>query len=136
MSNLIHIDKDYKQWIQSLSHRFRQSQIKASVHVNQEMLRFYWELGSEIVALNVEERWGEGIMQSISQDLKDALPGVSGLSPTNLYYCKKWFLTYYQEFINLQQPVVKKCLSHFRVKFTTTRCKNSRSVNWRNRNTL
>ena len=103
MSNLIHIDKDYKQWIQSLSQCFRQSQIKASVHVNQEMLRFYWELGSEIVALNVEERWGEGIMQSISQDLKDALPGISGLSPTNLYYCKKWFLTYYQEFLNLQQ---------------------------------
>ena len=58
MSNLIHIDKDYKQWIQSLSQRFRQSQIKAAVHVNQEMLRFYWELGGEIVALNVEERWG------------------------------------------------------------------------------
>ena len=113
MSNLIHIDKDYKQWIQSLSQRFRQSQIKASVHVNQEMLRFYWELGSEIVALNVEERWGEGIMQSISQDLKDALPGVSGLSPTNLYYCKKWFLTYYQEFINLQQPVVKNASRTF-----------------------
>lgn len=107
MSNLIHIDKDYKQWIQSLSQRFHQSQIKAAVHVNQEMLRFYWELGSEIVALNVEERWGDGIMQSISQDLKEALPGISGLSPTNLYYCKKWFLTYYQEFINLQQPVVK-----------------------------
>ena len=113
MSNLIHIDKDYKQWILSLSQRFRQSQIKASVHVNQEMLRFYWELGSEIVALNVEERWGEGIMQSISQDLKDALPGVSGLSPTNLYYCKKWFLTYYQEFINLQQPVVKNASHTF-----------------------
>ena len=113
MSNLIHIDKDYKQWIQSLSQRFRQSQIKASVHVNQEMLRFYWELGSEIVALNVEERWGESIMQSISQDLKDALPGVSGLSPTNLYYCKKWFLTYYQEFINLQQPVVKNASHTF-----------------------
>ena len=46
-------------------------------------------------------------MQPISQDLKDALLGISGLSPTNLYYCKKWFLTYYQEFINLQQPVVK-----------------------------
>ena len=107
MSNLIHIDKEYKQWIQSLSQRFRRSQIKAAVHVNQEMLRFYWELGSEIVALKVDERWGESVMQSISQDLKDALPGISGLSPTNLYYCKKWFLTYYQEFINLQQPVVK-----------------------------
>ena len=107
MSNLIHIDKEYRLWIQSLSQRFRRSQIKASVRVNQEMLRFYWELGSEIVAIKVEERWGESVMQSISQDLKDSLPGISGLSPTNLYYCKKWFLTYSQEFINLQQRVVK-----------------------------
>ncbi len=107
MSNLIHINNEYRQWIQSLSQRFRQSQIKAAVHVNQEMLRFYWELGNEIVALKVEERWGESVMQSISQDLKEALPGVSGLSQTNLYYCKKWFLSYNQEFANLQQPVVK-----------------------------
>ena len=107
MSNLIHINNEYRLWIQSLSQRFRQSQIKAAVHVNQEMLRFYWELGSEIVALKVEERWGEGVMQSISKDLKDALPGISGLSTTNLYYCKKWFLAYNQEFINLQHLVVK-----------------------------
>lgn len=107
MSNLIHINNEYRQWIQSLSQRFHQSQIKAAVHVNQEMLRFYWELGNEIVALKVEERWGESVMQSISQDLKEALPGISGLSPRNLYYCKRWFLTYNQEFINLQQPVAK-----------------------------
>lgn len=107
MSNLIHINNEYRQWIQSLSRRFRQSQIKAAVHVNQEMLHFYWELGSEIVALKVEQRWGESVMQSISQDLKEALPGISGLSPRNLYYCKRWFLTYNQEFVNLQQPVAK-----------------------------
>ncbi len=112
MSNLIHINNEYRLWIQSLSQRFRQSQIKAAVHINKEMLRFYWELGSEIVALKVEERWGESVMQSISQDLKDALPGISGLSTTNLYYCKKWFLTYNQEFINLQQLVVKNDENH------------------------
>lgn len=107
MSQLIHIDKEYKQWIQLLSQRYRQSQVKASLKVNQVMLQFYWQLGDEIVNMHVEDRWGEGVMQSISQDLKDELPGVSGLSPTNLYYCKKWYLTYYSLFDNLQQPVVK-----------------------------
>lgn len=107
MSQLIHIDKEYKQWIQLLSQRYRQSQVKASLKVNQVMLQFYWQLGDEIVNMHVEDRWGEGVMQSISQDLKGELPGVSGLSPTNLYYCKKWYLTYYLLFDNLQQPVVK-----------------------------
>lgn len=107
MSQLIHIDKEYKLWILSLSKRYRQSQVKASLKVNQVMLQFYWQLGDEIVNMHVEDRWGESVMQSISQDLKDELPGVSGLSQTNLYYCKKWYLTYYSLFENLQQSVVK-----------------------------
>lgn len=45
MSKLIHIDQDYKQWILSISKRFRRSQIKAAVHINQDMLSFYWSLG-------------------------------------------------------------------------------------------
>ena len=43
------IDKDYKQWVKALVIRYRQSQIKAAVKVNKEVLRFYWELGKDIV---------------------------------------------------------------------------------------
>lgn len=43
------LDKDYLQWIKELSTRFRRSQVKASVMVNQVMLQFYWELGRDIV---------------------------------------------------------------------------------------
>ena len=50
MSNLLSTDVEYKQWLQSLSQRFRQSQIKAAVKVNQELLAFYWELGKDIPA--------------------------------------------------------------------------------------
>ena len=35
------IDKDYKQWISEIRGRYRQSQIKAAVKENSEMLRFY-----------------------------------------------------------------------------------------------
>ena len=47
MSKLIHIDQDYKQWIQDLKSRYRRSQIKASVKVNYEVLSYYWQLGFE-----------------------------------------------------------------------------------------
>ena len=39
--NLTIIDKDYTQWVESLSVRYHQSQIRASVKVNQELLKFY-----------------------------------------------------------------------------------------------
>ena len=49
MSNLIKIDNDYAGWIKDLSLRFRQSQIKAAVKVNSEMLKFYFSLGADKV---------------------------------------------------------------------------------------
>ena len=64
MSNLLSTDVEYKQWLQSLSKRFRQSQIKAAVKVNQEMLAFYWELGRDIVEMDAESRWGSGFMNN------------------------------------------------------------------------
>lgn len=70
MSKLIKIDTEYQQWIKNLSERYRQSQLKAAVKVNTEMLRFYWSLGADIVNLKAESKWGDGIIQSISQDLQ------------------------------------------------------------------
>lgn len=41
MTSLIKTDERYKKWISDISQRFRQSQLKALVRVNSEMLRFY-----------------------------------------------------------------------------------------------
>lgn len=41
MENLSEMDLEYKKWISDISSRFKQSQIKAAVKVNDEMLRFY-----------------------------------------------------------------------------------------------
>ena len=107
MSKLIHIDSEYKHWIQSLSKRYRRSQIKAAVKVNHEMLAYYWQLGRDIVQLNAEQRWGSGFMRSLSQDLKQELPDATGLTERNLYYCKKFYLLYNQEDIILPQVVAE-----------------------------
>ena len=36
------IDKDYIRWVEDLSIRYRQSQIKAAVRVNRELLKYYF----------------------------------------------------------------------------------------------
>ena len=48
MGNLIGTDNAYKEWLSDISLRFKQSQIKASMKVNSEMLRFYWSLGHDM----------------------------------------------------------------------------------------
>ena len=68
------LDKDYLQWIKELGSRYRRSQIKAAVKVNEEMLRFYWELGRDIVEMHVEDRWGEKVIKTLSLDLQREIP--------------------------------------------------------------
>lgn len=107
MSNLVHIDEEYKAWINNLSLRFKQSQIKAAIKVNSELLQFYWSLGKDLVELKVEERWGRGIMKTICSDLNRELPNISGLSEKNLYYCRRWHVIYSQHIAFSPQPVEK-----------------------------
>ena len=38
MSELMRLDEEYRNWIQELGDRYRTSQIKASIRVNNEML--------------------------------------------------------------------------------------------------
>lgn len=94
------LDKDYLQWIKELSSRYRRSQIKASVKVNQEMLQFYWELGRDIVEKKAESRWGSGFMKNLSRDLKEINPDATCFSETNLLYMKNFYRLYqpYMEF--------------------------------------
>ncbi len=90
------IDKDYTQWVEDLSVRYRQSQIKAAVKINREMLKYYWELGRDIEEMHVEERWGESVIKNLSTDLQHRNPNSAGLSRTNIYYAKKFYLLYSQ----------------------------------------
>ena len=87
------IDSDYTQWIKDLSSRYRRSQIKAAVKVNQEMLQFYWELGRDIVERDVENQYGSRFYPSLSRDLKEALQ-TDGFSERNLRYMKSFYLLY------------------------------------------
>lgn len=99
------IDKDYTQWVEDLSVRYRQSQVKAAVRVNREMLKYYWELGRDIEEMHVEERWGESVIRNLSADLQRKNPNSTGLSRTNIYYAKKFYLLYSQYLKVVPQPV-------------------------------
>ena len=88
------LDKDYLQWIKELSTRYRRSQVKASVKVNQVMLQFYWELGRDIVEKKAESRWGSRFMKNLSRDLKEVNPNATCFSETNLLYMKNFYRLY------------------------------------------
>ena len=94
MSNLIKIDKEYKNWISDVSKRFRKSQLKAAVKVNEEMLRFYWTMGRDIAKMSNEAKYGSQFYNTISTDLKDIFPDIKSFSPTNLKYMRYFYEMY------------------------------------------
>lgn len=96
MNKLIKTDHDYKAWLAGLKYRIRQSQIKAAVKVNTELIRMYWDLGRDIVEKQSESRWGKGFFNELSRDLKEAFPDMEGFSVTNLKYMKRMYLFYNQ----------------------------------------
>ena len=64
----------YAAWIASLSVRYRESQIKAAVAVNTEMLKFYFGLGRDIALMEKDQPWGSGFLKRVSSDLKGKMP--------------------------------------------------------------
>ena len=93
-SHDIHIDAEYAEWIAELKHRYRSAQVKAAVKVNAEKLLFNWQLGRDLVQKKAEERWGAGVVEQVSLDLKREFPNENGFSTSNLWYMKKWYLFY------------------------------------------
>ena len=116
MSKLIKTDNEYKEWIGELKQRIRQSQIKAAVKVNTELLKLYWSIGGDIVRLKAEAKWGDGIIEQLSQDLKTNFPDMSGFSS------RKWYSFYSQPDTKLPQVVAEIEKLFFAVPWGHQRC--------------
>lgn len=95
-SHDINIDADYTNWITEVKDRYRSSQVKAAVKVNAEKLLFNWQLGRDLVQKKAEERWGSGVVEQVSLDLKREFPNAEGFSVRNLWYMKQWYSFYTQ----------------------------------------
>lgn len=93
----------YHDWLAGWKSRIQAAQIKAAIKVNTELLQLYWALGSDIVAQQETTAWGEGLIPRLAKDLKAAFPHLTGFSTRNLFYIRKWYLFFRNEFPIVQQ---------------------------------
>ncbi len=94
MSDLHQINTDYKIWINELKNQVRSVQIKASIAVNSELIKFYWELGKMISEKQEFYSWGEKLIEQISKDLKKEFPDMKGFSTRNIKYIRNFYAFY------------------------------------------
>lgn len=57
---------------------------------NAALILLYWEIGRSILQRQQSEGWGAKIIDRLSHDLKTAFPDMSGFSPRNLKYMRKF----------------------------------------------
>ena len=97
MEELLH-NHGYRSWLSSVKEQFCQSQLKASLAVNSELLRFYWYLGAEIARLKKSSSWGSGFLKQLSKDLTEEFKGFEGCSERNLLYIRQFYERYAPSF--------------------------------------
>jgi len=83
---------DYKAFLKEIKSRIASSQIKATIAVNEELLRLYWDLAQMILVKQEASSWGDGLLAQIGADLKSEFPDMKGFSLTNLKYMKQWYI--------------------------------------------
>ena len=94
MSSFLETKEAYRGWLERLSIQYQQSQIKAAVSVNREMLTFYWLLGRDIISMRESSKWGSGFLETLSRDLRQRIPGAKCFSVTNLRYMEYFHILF------------------------------------------
>lgn len=73
-----------KHIIQELKIAILQSRYQAARLVNKELIVLYFKIGKKISANTKKMAWGSKVLEQISLDLQNELPGLRGFSATNL----------------------------------------------------
>lgn len=80
MSNI----KEYQSAVDVIKTAILQSQARAAKAVNQEQLALYYGIGRYVSANTRKKNWGQGAIETISNQLKQELPGLRGFSAPSL----------------------------------------------------
>ena len=97
---------NYDEFLNSLKERIRQSQVRAALAVNQELVLLYWQIGQDILQRQSQEGWGAKVIEKLAKDLKAEFPEMKGFSARNLNYMRSFAKVYPDEPI-VQQLAAK-----------------------------
>lgn len=88
MKPALPLPADYADWLTSLKSRIHAAQQRATLAVNQELIRLYWQIGHDILERQEKQGWGAKVIERLSHDLRVAFPEMKGFSRANLLYMR------------------------------------------------
>ena len=88
--NLSEMSDAYLKFIDEVKSEIQKQRISVVLNANSSMICLYWNIGRGILKKQEEEGWGAKIIDRMAKDLKDAFPEMSGFSPRNIKYMRKF----------------------------------------------
>ena len=76
----------YRELVDRLRQRIRESQARAARALNTELVMLYWSIGRDILAQQQAAGWGDDIVGRIAEDLRVETGSARGFSRRNLFY--------------------------------------------------
>jgi predicted nuclease of restriction endonuclease-like (RecB) superfamily len=80
----------YRELIERLRRRIRESQTRAARALNTELVMLYWSIGSDILAQQQAGGWGDDVVGRIADDLAADTGSARGFSRRNLFYMRRF----------------------------------------------
>jgi predicted nuclease of restriction endonuclease-like (RecB) superfamily len=80
----------YRELVERLKQRIRESQARAARAVNTELVMLYWSIGRDILDQQQAGGWGDDIVGRIAQDLATDTGSPRGFSRRNLFYMRRF----------------------------------------------
>lgn len=117
------VDINFKSWVENLSQNYKNAQIKAAIHVNSELIKYYYELGKEISKTSFKSNYGSRFYELLSLELKKLIPNGKGLSHQNLRYAEKFYILYKEIFPQVVGELTMVPWGHHRI--IIDKCKNT-----------
>ena len=104
----------YRELVDRLKQRIRESQARAARALNTELVMLYWSIGRDILAQQQAAGWGDDIVGRIAEDLRVETGSARGFSRRNLFYMRR-FATVWPEAEKVQTLSAQIGWSHHQV---------------------
>lgn len=109
------VDTKFVKWVESLSQNYKKAQIKAAIHVNSELIKFYYELGEEISKTSFKASYGNKFYKTLSDELIKRSPNTKGLSQINIRYAERFYTLYKKIFPQVVEQLLLVPWGHHRI---------------------
>lgn len=119
------LDKNYLNFLKDIKERLKTAQIRAALAANTEQIKFYWELGKDLIEKQKAFKWGEHFLEELSDDMRRAFPEMQGFSLRNLQRMRQ-FAQIYPDLSIAPQPVAQLPWGHLAVLISKLRDDSSR----------